>query len=302
MPINADVFYQKAEQEFLAAQTTQEKIEKLEKMISLMPKHKSAENLRANLRARLAKFKKELKKESQKKKGRSTGIKKEGHAQVILLGYANSGKSTLLSALTNAKPKIAEYPFTTSKPEIGTLDLEGLKIQLIELPPIIEGVEYKEMLSIAKTADLLILLVTSLDELAKITSFLKKENVFGKKIFVLNKTDSLSKEEQKRFDHLKLLKISGKNQINLGTLKQAIFNNLSLIRVYTKEPGKKPTKDPMILKKNSSIKQMAEKIHRDFPNRIQFSKIWGLSAKFPGQVFGLEHILQDKDIVELHLK
>jgi len=82
MPINADIFYQKAEKEFYEAQTTEDKVVKLEKMIVTAPKHKGAENLLAGLRSRLAKLKKELKKESANKSGRSTGVKKEGDAQL----------------------------------------------------------------------------------------------------------------------------------------------------------------------------------------------------------------------------
>ena len=76
-----------------------------------------------------------------------------------------------------------------------------------------------------------------------------------------------------------------------------------MIRVYTKEPGKKPHLDkPMIMKKDSSIKDMAEKIRKDFPDRFIKAKIWGLSAKFDGQTVGIEHILKDKDVVEMYIR
>jgi len=75
-----------------------------------------------------------------------------------------------------------------------------------------------------------------------------------------------------------------------------------LMRIHTKEPGKKPTEKPIILKKNSSIKDVAEKIRKDYPERFIKARIWGKSAKFPGQTTGIEHILQDKDIVELYIK
>ena len=76
---------------------------------------------------------------------------------------------------------------------------------------------------------------------------------------------------------------------------------MNIIRVYTKEPGKEASKDPMVLKKNSTIKDAAEKIRKDFAKRFRFARIWGESAKFSGQRVGLEHRLEDQDVIELHI-
>ena len=299
MPINADFFYQKAEQEFLAAQTTDEKIEKLKKMISASPHHKGSENLRAELNKRLVKLKKESEKERKKKGGKSAGVKREGHAQATIFGNTLVGKSTLLSALTNAKPKMTGFPFTTNVPEIGTLDIEGIKVQLVELPARLDSTE---IIGIARSSNLIIVLISSLKELMEITSLFKAHNMLTKKLFVLNKMDSLPSEELKKFEKLPIIKISAKNGQNLDELKQKIFDNLDLMRIYTKEPGKKPSTIPVVMRNGSSIRGLAEKIRKDYPERFLKAKIWGKSAKFPGQIVGISHILQDKDIVELYLK
>src|SRR3989344_1402659 len=138
MPINADFHYQKAEEEYLAADSTEKKILALKKMMTLSPKHKSAESLQMQLKNRLAKLKELAEKESkQKKSGRSKfSIKKEGAALICILGVPNSGKSTLLKKLTGVDVKIADYEFTTTQPEVGILDYHGVKIQCIELPAI----------------------------------------------------------------------------------------------------------------------------------------------------------------------
>lgn len=304
MPINAGPEYGTASKQFLAAQTTKEKIAGLEEMIKHAPKHKGSENLLAGLRSRLSKLKKELKREKQvKKSGRSSGVKKEGDAQIAIIGSPNSGKSSLLTILTNAKPKIAEYPFTTTKPEIGTLDLDGIKVQTVELPPFIDDPEFKEWLSIANVSELTIILATSLKELSKIATYMKKEHSFSKKLFIINKIDLLPENELKKLSLFKnALTISVKTNKGIKELKQKIFDDLQLIRVYTKEPGKHATKQPIILKTGSTIKDMATKVHKDFIKKFKFAKIWGKSAKFPGQSVGIEHPLKDKDIVELHLK
>jgi len=295
---NQSFEYTKAEAKYLTASSDEEKLVFLEEMIRTAPKHKSSEKMLANLKTRYVKLKKALEKERAKKKGRSVGIKKEGDARVVIVGPVNSGKSSLLAELTNAKPKISEIPFTTIRPEIGTLDLEGIKIQLIELPANLN----KELLSTAKTSDLILVIITSMNELAEMIALLKNENIATKKIVILNKTDLLNEKEINTFSLLPVIKISAKEKKELNRLKDEIFKNIGLIRVCTKEPGKKPSEKPMIIKKDSTIKEMAEKIRKDFPDRFIKARIWGPSAKFAGQMVGLEHILKDKDTVELYLK
>ena len=300
MPINAGYEYAEAQKHFAAAKTTEERIVGTEEMLRTAPKHKGSENLIAQLRLRLSKLRKEVEKETAQKKGRSIGVRKEGDAQVTILGFTKSGKSQLLAALTDAKAKISDIPFTTLVPEIGALNLDGITVQLVELP---SRVEDKEMLGIARSSDLIIVLITSLNELIKLADVLKKGNITTKRIFVLNKIDSISTEEINRLKAVSnLIKISAKSKTGLEELKQVIFEQIGLIRIYTKEPGKKPSERPMIVRKNATVKDLAEKIRHRLYERFLKAKIWGKSAKFPSQTVGLEHRLEDRDIVELYLK
>src|SRR3989344_4308187 len=88
----------------------------------------------------------------------------------------------------------------------------------------------------------------------------------------------------------------------LENFDEKIWRALDLIKVYTKQPGKKPDYPPIALKKESAVRDLALHIHKDFIKKFRFARIWGSSARFPGQEVGLNHRLYDDDIVELHME
>ena len=87
------------------------------------------------------------------------------------------------------------------------------------------------------------------------------------------------------------------NKIN--EIKNIIWSKLGLIRVYTKSSGT-VAKKPIIMKKDSTVKDAAERVHKDFVKKFKYAKIWSLSGKFPGQQVGLDYLLKDKDVIELY--
>ena len=165
MPINAHPEYFKAEARYNAAKTIPEKIIALEEMLRVGPNHKSAENLRAEIKTKIARLRTQLEKArtTGKRKGSQLAIKREGAAQVILVSVTNAGKSKLLAAVTNAKPLIADYKYTTTKPEVGIMDYKGIKLQVIEMPAIFEDCIYKgegpTFFSIMRSADIIVFLI-----------------------------------------------------------------------------------------------------------------------------------------------
>ncbi len=125
-------------------------------------------------------------------------------------------------------------------------------------------------------------------------------------IIVLNKIDAVSSEELetvKKKIHPDIC-VSASEGINIETLKDMIFYKLNLIRIYCKEVGKKADMNvPMVMKKGTTLRDMCLRLHKDFVNKFKFAKIWGVSVKYPGQrVLKVTHVLQDKDVVELHVK
>ena len=139
MPINAKPAYFTAEAEYHQAETVTQKLAALKKMLATAPTHKGAEKLRAQIKKKIRDLKYKDLIEKKRGKSKSLTISKEGAAQVVFIGLTNSGKSTLLSKLSDNDVKIREYEFTTKKPEVRMLPYENIWIQGIEIPAIYSG-------------------------------------------------------------------------------------------------------------------------------------------------------------------
>ena len=137
MPANLTPAYYEAEEEYRQAGTIEEKLKGLRRMLAVMPKHKGTDHLRADLRTRMSKLRDQA--ETQSRSGSRWNpytVRKEGAGQVALVGLANAGKSHLMAALTGAKPRVADYPYTTLEPQPAMHRYENVHIQLVDLPPI----------------------------------------------------------------------------------------------------------------------------------------------------------------------
>jgi len=298
MPINAHPDFLAAEGEYHKANTFEEKLRAMEKMISLAPSHKGGENLRAQLKIRYKKLKEQLAKSKKSGKSSRTGIKKED-MQVVIIGKTNSGKSSLLKLLTNASPEISPVEFATKSPIIGMMPYAGTQIQLIENPAV--DSEYYDR-GISHTADTILILADKPEDIKELLELTK--NYPGKKIFAVNKIDLLNENEKRKLEatlkskRYNFILISAKIRENIEELKEKIFQTFEKIRVFTKEPGKEKSSCPIILSPGANVKNVAEKIFKGFSKNVKQTKIWGPSSKFPGQIVGLNHELKDLDVVE----
>jgi len=304
MTINAHPEYIYAEKEYYSAEDDEERLKALEKMISVLPGHKGAEKMRAQIKLRYKKLKEKLAKEKKSKKGGSRlGIKKED-MQAVIVGKTKSGKSTLLSVLTNVKPGISNYDFTTRYPIVGMSDYYGTGIQMIEVPAI-ESEYYDK--GVVNSGDSIIILITDLEQLKEIEK--KVEKAPGKKVIVFNKIDLLSENEKRKISatlqskKYNFVLISTKTKEGISELKEKLFKSFGRIRIYTKEPEKKEkTGRPIILLPDSNVKDVAEKILKGFSSKVKETRIWGPSSKYAGQVVGLAHKLKDLDVVEFRTR
>jgi ribosome-interacting GTPase 1 len=175
----------------------------------------------------------------------------------------------------------------------------GVQVQLIEIPAF-ESEYYDKGLT--NTADAVLIMVNNLEQIKEIKKELEKTR--GKQVVVFNKTDLFNEQEKRKTiatlqskKHDFVL-ISTKTREGIEELKNKIFQKVGKMRIYTKEPRKKRTERPIIMKEESTVKDVAEKILTGFSQRIKETKIWGPSSKFSGQVVGLKHKLKDLDVVE----
>lgn len=326
MPANLPPQYFEVEKRYREARSVSEKLKCLEEMLAIMPKHKGTDKLRADLRRRIAQLK-ELG-SSRKGPGRRAPvylIEREGVGQIALLGPPNTGKSSLLAALTNAQPVIAEYPYSTRIPQAGMMRYENVQIQLVDLPPL--GEEYLEpwFPDLLRRADAFAVVVAPpedpgrqlaavQDTLAQYQLALRKRDgapapggsLSRPTLVILNKIDLLSDPEELDL-YLEVLgedfpvrPVSAKTGQGLAELRPALFEVLNVIRVYTRPPGKSANFNaPFVLPAQTTVLELAHRIHHDLGKNFKYARVWGKDT-FEGQRVQRDYLLREGDIVEIH--
>ncbi len=329
MPANLTPEYHRAEERFRAAKTPHEKLDALEEMLRVVPKHKGTDGLQADLKSRIAKLKKEPA-ATAGKGGFSHMVPREGAGQVVLVGPPNSGKSSLVSTLTRAKPEIGSYPFTTREATPGMMRFEDIWIQLVDLPPISAQHVEPWVFDIVRSADLAWLVVEGrwavegLDETMRLLGDrhirvappgAKPETggteaahaIVQPGLLVVTGTDhpdvasSLGTIDDLLEHRWPLVAVSTTNSLGLDLLPRRTFEALDIIRIRTKPPGKPldPASTPFTLPRGATSQELAERIHKDLLATMKFARVWGAGV-FDGQTVHRDHVLSDGDIVEIH--
>jgi len=326
MPANLPPQYFEAEKNFRAAKDPMEKIAALEEMLAIMPHHKGTDHLRAELRARIAKLTQLAAKKSSTRRA-STVIPREGAAQIAVVGLPNSGKSQLVSSITNASPAIAEYPFTTHSATPGMMEFENIKIQLIDTPPLApQSIEFW-LPPLLRRADALLVMVdlasapeaqveAIIKQLEKMRIIIggggakedsefitwhKRALIVGNKLDLDSAKHNYTALKNKYGEKFPVVAISARDGVGLEELKLKIYQMLDIIRVYTKAPGEKPVfTDPIVLRRGSTLEDAAAEVHKDFRDKLKYARLWG-SGKHDGIMVKRDHIVQDGDIIELHI-
>jgi small GTP-binding protein len=325
MPTNLPPQYFEVERKLRSAKDPAEKIEILEELLAIMPKHKGTDKLRADLRGRIAKLTQSLEKKSGAHRA-SMLIEKVGAAQLAVVGLPNSGKSQLVSSVTNAFPTVAEYPFTTHHATPGMMEFENIQIQLIDTPPLApQAIEFWVPHMLRRADTLLIVVDLSNDPIAQAATIMtqlkemrigiigvnnaqeegisseKKSLIIGNKLDVENAKEKYAALQSEYGERLPVIAISAREGSGLEELRLEVYKLLGIIRVYTKTPGRKPDfTDPIILDRGSTLEDAAAEVHKDFAARLKYARVWG-SGKHDGLRVKRDHILQDGDVIELHM-
>ena len=325
MPANLTPDYLKAEKWFRSATSNDEKIMALEQMLRVMPKHKGTDHLLADLRRKLSKLKET---DTQKKGGKHVDIfhvPRSGAGQIVLLGAPNCGKSSIVGGLTNAKVHVADFPFASGTPVPGMVQFEDIKIELVDMPPITADYSAPGQVGTYRNCDLIAIvmdlsgdveeqLLICLDFLESRSLLLGSEtpehdsqgNVLGKKAFCICTKSDIAKAGA--LENLKKLctypfefvEVSAMSDNGLEELGEKLFKLLGIIRIYSKPPGKPADMtDPFTLPVGSTVMDLATAVHRQLAEKLKFARIWGTGV-YDGQNTQRNHVLNDKDVIELH--
>ena len=329
MPANLTQQYLKAEAEYRRASTPEEELECLQVMLRELPKHKGTDKLNAELKQKISKVKKELQQPQAKGKRGGVRILRQGAGRAVIIGGPNAGKSQLLRSLTRATPEVAPYPFTTTEPTPGMMPWEDVMVQLIDTPPITADYLDPVTQGLIRGADLVLLVVdlglddgvdglqAVLDHLASTKTRLARESSldendigvsYTQTLLVPNKIDLPEAAERLELMHefcpldFPEHPIAAAHGIGLEPLRNAIYEPLDVVRVYTKLPtSKEPDYDrPFTIHRGGTLHEIAELIHKDFAKNLKFARVWGTAVHDGTQVKG-DYVLHDKDVVELHV-
>ncbi len=330
MAVNLPPQYHDAEARYKKGRTPEEKLAALREMWVILPKHKASEKVQADLKTKISELTDEIEQAKLGPKKAAPGsfkIPKQGAGQVVFLGPPNAGKSRLITRLTKATPTVAAYPFTTREPVPGMMDYEDVRVQLVDLPPITADLYEPFITDITRGADAAVLFLdladddgpaatqVVIDRLKEARRVLVREipadddptTYSLRTLLVGNKADDeaadirLEIAQEAIGVQFPLVVISAEQGTGLDALRKEIYNLLGVMRIYTKLPGKPPDMaSPFTCPIGSSVAELAGRVHKEFEEGVKSARVWG-SGAFDGQTVGRDHILRDKDVVELHL-
>ncbi|KAF5384695.1 hypothetical protein D9757_006246 [Collybiopsis confluens] len=377
-----------------------EKIKEIEEEMARTQKNKATEYHLGLLKAKLARYRQQLLEPPTKSGPAGTGFDvqkrlvmncfnrfpicwKGESRKYHILHPTTLPQSTLLSKLTHTQSETAAYEFTTLTAIPGVIEYKGARIQLLDLPGIVEGASQgrgrgRQVVSTAKTADVILIMLdaTKSDEQRKLLEYeldavgirlnkSKPDVVFKKKttggitfnatvkltktdektirtilagyklhncdvmiredittdefidvlignrkyipcVYVYNKIDSISLEQvDKTARSSQSLVISCEMGLNLDYLVDRIWEELRMVKIYTKKRGAHPDlDDPVCLRKGSTIEIVCNSIHRSLAPNFRYALVWGRSSKFSphAQKVSLAHVVQDEDVVSIFTK
>jgi ribosome-interacting GTPase 1 len=330
MAVNLPPHYHDAEARYKKAQAPEDKLVALREMWVLLPKHKASEKVQAELKTKISELTDQIEQAKLGPKKAAPGTYKfprQGAGQVVFVGPPNAGKSLLMTKLTKATPPVAPYPFTTREPVPGMMDYEDVRVQLIDLPPITADHYEPFVTDVTRAADAAVLFLDLADDdgPAATRAVIDRLKLARRElvppgtpptddptVYAVPTLLAATKGDDEAADirlelareefgtRFPLLVVAAERGDGLDALRKAIYDALGVMRIYTKQPGKPADMTaPFTPPVGATVADLAGKVHRDLEDAVKSARVWGAGVH-DGQTVGRDHVLHDKDVVELH--
>jgi small GTP-binding protein len=240
----------------------------------------------------------------------SIAVRREGAAQIALVGAPNAGKSSLLQALSNIQIKTGDYAFTTTRPVPALTRIGGVLVQLVEIPGLIGGAAEgrgggRALLGVLRGADAMVLCHDTRAtpaELGEVLAELAVAEISMPGLVAATKSDEAPPQAVERlaaaYPKREIVPVSILDDASLDRLREAIWGLTGLVRVYLRS-DRDVHEDPVALQPPVTVLDVADTIHHELADRCKGARLWGPSARFPGQQVGKTHGLADGDTVEI---
>jgi small GTP-binding protein len=240
----------------------------------------------------------------------SIAVRREGAAQIALVGPPNVGKSSLMQALSEIQIKTGDYPFTTLRPIPALTRLGGVLVQLVEIPGLIEGAADdvgggRALLGVLRSADAIVYCCradSDAVELEVVRTEIAAAGIEKPAILAAMRADEAGEGDVARlaaaFPDLEVVPVSIIDDGTLEAFRAAAWALTGLIRIRLRKDGSVDP-EPAALHPGATVADVADGVHHDLGATFTGARVWGASARFDGQRVGRDHVIQDGDVVEI---
>lgn len=240
----------------------------------------------------------------------SIAVRRQGAAQIALVGAPNAGKSSLLRAVSDIQARVGDYAFTTLRPLAAVTRIKEVPIQLVEIPGLLQGASQgrakgRALLGVLREADGIVYchdVGSSIDQLTQILGEVAVAGIVKPSIVAVTKVDEAAESVVERIvaatPDLQVIGVSVLDEASLEAFQDAVWRMTGLLRVFTRHLNETAA-NPLALSSGSTVRDVAEALHKELAAEIRAARIWGPSARFPGQQVGRDHEVKDGDVVEI---
>ncbi len=240
----------------------------------------------------------------------SIAVRREGAAQIALVGPPNVGKSSLLQALSEIQIKTGDYPFTTLRPVPALTRIGGVLVQLVEIPGLIGGASEdrgggRALLGVLRSVDAILYCAragSDPTELAVVREEVAIAGIEKPAALAVTRADEAGDDAFARlaaaFPDLPILRVSILDDASLEDVRDTLWGLTGLIRVWLRNDGVVAT-EPIALEPGATVTDVADWVHHDLAASFSGARIWGPSARFDGQRVGRDQEVRDGDTVEI---